>query len=265
VPQVHVSLGRGDTKRLTFGLVPLGTVSGRVIRDVNSNGVADPSDEPVSGAVVVLNGGARSETVQAGRFRFDAVRSGEHTIELLVDSLPQGSVIHGDARLPVAIGFESLKSESTFVVTAAARPEIRRVFEPKPADAGTPSSRPVLPAVQSPAHRPAANEPSAAAPPSPPPSRVARAAPTQESVSGFTIQVGAFKYRSRGDALVRSLQAAGFAAYLVVPTSPDPSAPFKVRVGSYANRTDADKDMETLERKLGQKVWLVPAELGRPK
>ena len=38
VPQVQVSLGRGDTKRLSFGLIPLGTVVGKVIRDANNNG-----------------------------------------------------------------------------------------------------------------------------------------------------------------------------------------------------------------------------------
>jgi cell division septation protein DedD len=50
---------------------------------------------------------------------------------------------------------------------------------------------------------------------------------------------------------------AGFPAYLVVPADSDPSAPFKVRVGSYASRADAEKDIEKLEKKLGHKVWLV--------
>jgi len=51
--------------------------------------------------------------------------------------------------------------------------------------------------------------------------------------------------------------AAGFPAYLVVPADSDPSAPFKVRVGSYASRLDAEKDIAALEKRLGQKVWLV--------
>ena len=89
--------------------------------------VMDAQDKPVDGAVIVLNGGARSEQVRAGRFRFDAVRSGEHTIELLAESLPQDSVIQGAPRLSVAVGRASLRSESTFVISIATRPEIRRL------------------------------------------------------------------------------------------------------------------------------------------
>ena len=73
----------------------------------------------------------------------------------------------------------------------------------------------------------------------------------------FSIQVGAFKQRRRGLALVRTLTTAGFPAQLVVPPDSDRSAPYKVRVGSYATRADAEKDIEALEKKLGQKVWLV--------
>ena len=252
VPQVQVSLGRGDTKQLSFGLVPLGTVAGRVIRDVNGNGAADPADEPVDGAVIVLNGGARSEQVRGGQFRFDAVRSGEHTIELLADSLPQDSVIQGAPRLSVAVGRTSLRSESTFVYSIATRPEIRRVFQPtSPGSPATTSSSSQPPA---PSGRPTVRRPSE------PPARAPRAVappPVEPKIEKFSIQVGAFRHRTRGTALVRTLMAAGFPAYLVVPADSDPSAPFKVRVGSYASRPDAEKDIAALEKRLGQKVWLV--------
>lgn len=254
VPQVQVSLGRGDTKRLAFGLVPLGTVGGRVIRDANNNGVADPADEPVDSAVVVLNAGARSEQVRGGQFRFDAVRSGEHTIELLAESLPPGSIIYDTPRLTVAIGRESLKSESTFVVSVAARPEIRRVFGSTPRDAASTSTRPSQPGA--PADKPGVSKPSV--PPASAPRTVAPSALPEPKAGKFSIQVGAFKQRRRGQELVRTLTAAGFPAYLVVPGNSDPNGPYKVRVGSYASRSDADKDIEALEKRLGQKMWLVP-------
>ena len=252
VPHVLVSLGRGDTKRLSFGLVPLGTVGGKVIRDANNNGAADPDDEPVDGAVVVLNGGARSEQVRAGQFRFDAVRSGEHTIELLADSLPPDSIVYGTPRLTVTVGRESLKSESVFVVSVAARPEIRRVFGPT---RSTPETSPRASAPAAPPGKPAVRPEPEPAARTPRPTAAPRAA--EPKAERFSIQVGAFKQRRRGLALVRTLTTAGFPAHLVVPPDSDPGAPFKVRVGSYATRADADKDIEALEKRLGQKVWLV--------
>lgn len=46
VPQIQVDLARGESKKITFGLVPLGSVTGSVIHDVNANGQTDPG-EPI--------------------------------------------------------------------------------------------------------------------------------------------------------------------------------------------------------------------------
>jgi hypothetical protein len=250
VPQVQLSLGRGETKRLAFGLVPLGTVAGRVVRDANGNGTADAGDQPIDGPIVVLNAGARSEQARRGQFRFDAVRSGEHTLELLAESLPPGSEILGDPRVKVAIGREALVSETTFVVNVGERPEIRRVFAGRDSSTSTAPATP-RPATRAPATatgRPAATPPHAA---------VGRQPPPQPAPGQYSIQVGAFRRRSRGVALVQSLKNAGFAAYLVVPTPADPLAPYKVRVGSYDTAPDAESDVQALEARLKQKVWLV--------
>src|SRR5919197_4173630 len=69
VADISVDLGRGDTRRVTFGLLPLGTIRGRVVEDANRNGQIDPGEPPVEGAVVTLDGGQRSELVKKGAFR----------------------------------------------------------------------------------------------------------------------------------------------------------------------------------------------------
>ena len=80
---VDIELDRGATRRVSFGLIPLGSVRGRVIRDANGNGKVDPGEEPIDGAVLVLDGGRRSEQVRRGVYRFDSIRSGDHVVSLL--------------------------------------------------------------------------------------------------------------------------------------------------------------------------------------
>ncbi len=53
---VSLELDRNTTRRVSFGLIPLGTVRGRVVRDANANGRVDPGEEPIEGAVLVLDG-----------------------------------------------------------------------------------------------------------------------------------------------------------------------------------------------------------------
>ena len=90
-----------------------------------------------------------------------------------------------------------------------------------------------------------------------PPPRQPAAATKAE---GYTIQVAAFRQRARATTLVQSLKSAGFAAYLVVPSPNEPTAPYRVRVGTYPSPPDAEKDIEALESRLEQKVWLVAVE-----
>lgn len=54
-------MARGDAHRVSFPLKPLGMIRGRVFRDANGNGRIDADDEPIDGAIVVLDDRARSE------------------------------------------------------------------------------------------------------------------------------------------------------------------------------------------------------------
>ena len=43
---IKIEVGRGATRRVSFGLMPLGSMPGRVIQDVNGNGQMDPGEDP---------------------------------------------------------------------------------------------------------------------------------------------------------------------------------------------------------------------------
>ena len=234
VPQVQVELRRGDARRLSFGLVPLGAIAGRVRRDANGSGAADDGDDGMDGAVVVLDGGARSEKVRGGRFRFDAVPSGDHEVTLLQESLPDGAVIIGPRSNRAAIGRDELAPEIAFLVDVRERPEIRTVFPTAPPAA--PAARPRTPA-RSPARPIAAARPSRA--------------------GQFAVQVAALNDPSRAAALVEELRAAGRSAYLVSPPFTDPDAPYRVRVGPFDSRAAAGREAIVLGSQRGGRMWVV--------
>ncbi len=261
VAQVQLELGRGDIKRVAFGLVPLGAVHGRVIRDANGNGIADPGEEPIDGAVLILDGGARSEQARKGRYQFDSVRSGPHLLKLLVESLPDGAMIAGEAEVPVSLTRGALSAEVSFLVAVEKRPEIRKVFPSRsgaasPANpAGVGARRPALSAAASPVPRAgiAARQPSAAR-------RTSAAAAPPADASAFAVQIAALNDPDRANDLVRDLQATGMPAYLVSPRPADPDAPYRVRVGPYATRAAAQKTASALEERRGEKLWVTRAE-----
>ena len=87
---VSLEISRGETRRVSFGLLPLGGIRGRVFEDTNRNGQLDAGEPPVESAVLVLDGGQRSELARKGQFRFDAVRAGDH-----IDRAAQGLAAGG--------------------------------------------------------------------------------------------------------------------------------------------------------------------------
>jgi cell division septation protein DedD len=243
IARIQIELSKGDAKRVAFGLIPLGTIHGRVIRDANKNLRADPDEEPIDGAILILDGGARSEVARKGRYRFDAVRSGTHVLKLLVDSLPAGAQIAGDAEVRAALTREALTSEISFLVSVEKRPEIRRVFPP-----GRGASAAANPA----ADRPAATR--STAPRSLTPRRTTTVPAT--GASAFAIQIAALNDPLRAREIVNRLKETGMPAYLVTPPSTDPDAPYRVRVGPYGTRGAAEKTAAALEKSRGEKLWV---------
>lgn len=256
VPQVDLDIERDKTARISFGLVPLGSVRGGVYRDANGSGNLDEGDEPIDGAVLVLDQGARSELARGGAFRFDAVRVGHHVLRLLADSLPSGAEIQGPAEIGVDLARAEMNPQVTFLIRLERRPEIRKVFPPATAaapapapTAGRPAARPVAPAP------PAAPPREAPAPVAPAPPPVAAAA-----IGPVAIQIAAVTRIERARSMVEDLRSRGFDAYMLQPSAGAGDEFYRVRVGTYANRDVAQQAIATLKSALSLQAALAPDE-----
>lgn len=258
VSQVQIELSRGDSKRVTFGLIQLGAIQGRVVRDLNGNRKADVNEEAVDDAVIILDGGVRSEQARKGRYRFDAVRSGAHTVKLLIESLPDGAVIAGEAEVQAILSHDALVADVTFVVSVEKRPEIRRVFPPRGGGASV-SNPTTTPHVVAPRGARSTTPPTprniGAVTPSP---QVAStpAARSISSVGKFTVQIAALNDPLRAKDAVRQLKERGMPAYLVNPPASHPDAPYRVRVGPYESREEAQEVAASLEEHRKDKLWV---------
>jgi DedD protein len=101
-----------------------------------------------------------------------------------------------------------------------------------------------VPAAPAAKPKPAAAEPVAAAPPVPEPA----------AVGGLTIQVAAFKSRGEADAVAKKLQARGYEAYVAEPVAGNPM--FRVRVGHFAAKAEADKVASRLAKEEKFRPWV---------
>ena len=185
------------------------------------------------------------------------MQSGEHTVTLLADSLPEGSVIAGEATQVATLGRESMAVDVPFVVSLETRAEIRKVFPGStaaaPPKSGAPARRDGRPA-------PIAAKPDAALakPDAPPPTAV-----TPAPMPGtFALQVGAFDDPLRARQLVADLKEKGLSAYLVEPPPDAPNAPYRVRVGTFASRLDAERAAVSVGRAVGGRVWITQSTVG---
>ena len=65
-----------------YGILPLGTISGTVYADLNSNGIKDPEDTSLTGIKIYLTGSATDTTYTdgSGNYNFDSLAIGAYTI-----------------------------------------------------------------------------------------------------------------------------------------------------------------------------------------
>ena len=128
----------------------------------------------------------------------------------------------------------------------------------KPEPAPAPAAVPPTPRSET----PAASLPVAAAPaPAPAPPPAARtAAPAARSAgpagAGFAIQVAALRESEEADAIVKRLAGKGYPAYVVTPAK-GTAAIYRVRVGKFKDRHEADTVAARLQKEEQFKPWIV--------
>ncbi|MBM3808087.1 MAG: SPOR domain-containing protein [Acidimicrobiia bacterium] len=139
--------------------------------------------------------------------------------------------------------------------------------EPLKPEAGTPAEAPSpkpesAPPPSAPAAAPAPAPPApVAAAPAPPPTTAAKAAGPAAAIAepagtGFTIQIAAVREAEEADAIVKRLAGKGYPAYVVAPARG--SAPlYRVRVGKYQERREADTVAARLQKEEQFKPWVV--------
>jgi cell division septation protein DedD len=120
--------------------------------------------------------------------------------------------------------------------------------EPKKADVAAKTATPPPAPV---AHATPAEKTPAPAPNNPPP------APTTGSGKGWAVQVVALTDRAAANAVVQRLTGKGYPAFLV---SPQPGAPvqnFKVQVGRYSDRSEAEQIKTRLKKEEQFEPWIL--------
>jgi cell division septation protein DedD len=116
--------------------------------------------------------------------------------------------------------------------------------------------RATAPAVASPApSRSPSPVPSASPSPSAPPSPRSTPAPAPSVAAGaevqpgdYTVQVAGLRERSAAEAMVKRLMGKGYAAFIVDPVVGAPAPVYRVRVGRYPSRAEAEDVARRLER-----------------
>jgi cell division septation protein DedD len=137
--------------------------------------------------------------------------------------------------------------------------------EPLKPEASTPAEPPspkaeAAPAPATPEPTPAPAPPPAPAPAEPAPKPAPKAAEVSKAAepagAGFAIQVAALRVPGEADAIVKRLAGKGYPAYVVTP--PKGSAPiYRVRVGKFKERREADTVAARLQKEEQFKPWIV--------
>jgi len=122
------------------------------------------------------------------------------------------------------------------------------------APAATPRSMPPAPkpaVAPKPVPVPAPPAPAAVPPPSPAPLAVDASSLTEPTGSGFVVQVAAVRQRAEAERIARRLSTKGYPAFVTTA-----GANFRIRVGKYDDRRQAEAIAGRLQREEQFKPWI---------
>lgn len=156
---------------------------------------------------------------------------------------PPASASPASSDAPVTAGEKLSYAERL----AAAEPAAEQLKKP-PASADPPSPKPDAPASASGSARKESGELRRDGP--------VEAASSEPAGTGFEIQVAALRLREEADAIVKRLASKGYPAYVVAPAKGSPSM-YRVRVGKYKERREADTVAARLQKEEQFKPWVV--------
>lgn len=88
------------------------------------------------------------------------------------------------------------------------------------------------------------------------PTSAAATVPTEPSGSGVAIQVAALAKREEAETIVRRLTGKGYSAYLLAPSADAPRV-YRVRVGKFKDRREAESVSSRLQKEEQFKPWIV--------
>jgi DedD protein len=196
----------------------------------------------VAAVVIFLCGVMVGRGVNAPRVAGAASAPAEDTIDptAIPDSTPAAETVSSGEPISAQ---EALKN-----LTYADRLEAP---EPPPEPTVEPVATPVPAVAESKASRPPVI---AAATPSPAPAPARAASPTKADPKGdgFVVQVTSLRSKGEADAVVRRLNSKGYPAFV----STGGPRVFRVRVGKYTDRREADSIARRLEKEEQFKPWI---------
>jgi cell division septation protein DedD len=123
---------------------------------------------------------------------------------------------------------------------------------PEQLKAGPPAKAPPAVVIEKPAPvetRPAPTAPPAKAPPPP-----QRAVPADSGGEGWAVQIAALNVRGEAEAIAKRVSSKGYSAYVVPPA--DGTSVYRVRVGKFSSRREAEAMKTKLEKEEQFKPWI---------
>jgi DedD protein len=113
------------------------------------------------------------------------------------------------------------------------------------------------PTATKPAAAPAVKPAAAARAATPPPTKepVRAAASTEPQGTGYAVQIAALNIRGEADAIAKRLTTKGYAAYVLSPAAGTPQI-YRVRIGKFGSRREAETIAAKLEKEEQYKPWV---------